>query len=162
MLEENASKLFMCRAILENIIPAFISFFIGPWSDKFGRKPVLLCTTLGRSNSCSLLNRLSREPSNVIYFLAHRIFFGVLHSHNRIGAVAENGSQPMVLSVGFYTVVAAWRHVWSDNRHFLLYHRCIKPTWSSLQVDNDSMFHRYWHKFTKLIEQYFAPLYSCE
>lgn len=38
----------MCRAILENIIPAFISFLIGPWSDKFGRKPVLLSTSLGK------------------------------------------------------------------------------------------------------------------
>lgn len=37
----------MSRAILENIVPAFISLFIGPWSDKYGRKPILLSTFAG-------------------------------------------------------------------------------------------------------------------
>lgn len=46
-IETNASRIFMARAILENIVPAFISFFIGPWSDKYGRKPILLSTYLG-------------------------------------------------------------------------------------------------------------------
>lgn len=42
-----AAKIFMCRAILENIVPALFSLFIGPWSDKYGRKPVLLCSFTG-------------------------------------------------------------------------------------------------------------------
>lgn len=37
----------MARAVLESIVPAFISFLIGPWSDKFGRKPILLSTFFG-------------------------------------------------------------------------------------------------------------------
>lgn len=37
----------MSRAILENIVPAFISLFVGPWSDKYGRKPILLSTFTG-------------------------------------------------------------------------------------------------------------------
>lgn len=43
-----ASKIFMCRAILENIVPALFSLFIGPWSDKYGRRPVLLCSFAGK------------------------------------------------------------------------------------------------------------------
>lgn len=42
-----AAKVFMCRAILENIVPALFSLFIGPWSDKYGRKPVLMCSFAG-------------------------------------------------------------------------------------------------------------------
>lgn len=135
LLEENASKLFMCRAILENIIPAFISFLIGPWSDKFGRKPVLLSTTFGKkTNLVFALDDVCRAPSNPsIFFHTHththtnRIFFGVFYSNNRISAIVENASQPMVLSVGFYTAVVAWRNVWPDNWHLLLHQRRIKP-----------------------------------
>lgn len=39
----------MARAVLESIIPAFISVLIGPWSDKFGRRPILLSTFCGKS-----------------------------------------------------------------------------------------------------------------
>lgn len=46
-LETYASKIFMARAVLESIIPAFISVLIGPWSDKFGRRPILLSTFCG-------------------------------------------------------------------------------------------------------------------
>lgn len=47
-IEKYAATIFMSRAILENIIPAFISFFLGPWSDKYGRKPILLSTFCGK------------------------------------------------------------------------------------------------------------------
>lgn len=56
-LEEYASKIFMCRAILESIIPAFISFLIGPWSDKFGRKPILLSTFFGKHSNFFVSNK---------------------------------------------------------------------------------------------------------
>lgn len=56
-LETYASKIFMARAILESIIPAFISVLIGPWSDKFGRRPILLSTFCGEFETQSgLLN----------------------------------------------------------------------------------------------------------
>lgn len=47
-LETYASKIFMARAVLESIIPAFISILIGPWSDKFGRRPILISTFCGK------------------------------------------------------------------------------------------------------------------
>lgn len=37
----------MTKSMIESIIPAAVSLFIGPWSDKFGRKPVMLTSTFG-------------------------------------------------------------------------------------------------------------------
>uniref|UniRef100_A0A1B0AGU4 Major facilitator superfamily (MFS) profile domain-containing protein n=1 Tax=Glossina pallidipes TaxID=7398 RepID=A0A1B0AGU4_GLOPL len=37
-------KILMAISLLESIIPAFVSLFIGPWSDKYGRRPILLTT----------------------------------------------------------------------------------------------------------------------
>uniref|UniRef100_A0A7G3B2D9 Putative transporter add1 major facilitator superfamily protein n=1 Tax=Lutzomyia longipalpis TaxID=7200 RepID=A0A7G3B2D9_LUTLO len=35
------AKIIMVRSLMEQILPAFCSLFLGPWSDKFGRKPLL-------------------------------------------------------------------------------------------------------------------------
>uniref|UniRef100_A0A8D9BUR0 Solute carrier family 46 member 3 n=1 Tax=Cacopsylla melanoneura TaxID=428564 RepID=A0A8D9BUR0_9HEMI len=37
----------MFRTLLECAFPAFLSFFLGPWSDVNGRKPIILCSTFG-------------------------------------------------------------------------------------------------------------------
>lgn len=37
----------MAKSLIESIIPALCSMFIGPWSDKYGRKPVLMSTFIG-------------------------------------------------------------------------------------------------------------------
>lgn len=47
MIQPYASKIQMTRTMVESFLPAILSFFIGPWSDKFGRKPVLLCSLFG-------------------------------------------------------------------------------------------------------------------
>ncbi|KAM7344353.1 putative peptidoglycan muropeptide transporter SLC46 isoform 2-T2 [Cochliomyia hominivorax] len=41
------AKILMARSLLESIIPAIVSLFIGPWSDKFGRRPIVLTTFTG-------------------------------------------------------------------------------------------------------------------
>lgn len=38
----------MAISLLESIMPAFVSLFIGPWSDKFGRRPILLTVFTGK------------------------------------------------------------------------------------------------------------------
>lgn len=38
----------MAKMVLENIIPVFISVFIVQWSDRFGRKPLLLSSVFGK------------------------------------------------------------------------------------------------------------------
>lgn len=37
----------MTRVLIESLIPAILSLFIGPWSDKFGRKPVMMASFYG-------------------------------------------------------------------------------------------------------------------
>ncbi|KAL7736108.1 hypothetical protein ACLKA6_003842 [Drosophila palustris] len=42
-----STNITMAISLLESIIPAFVSLFIGPWSDKFGRRPILLTVFTG-------------------------------------------------------------------------------------------------------------------
>lgn len=77
-LETYASKIFMARAVLESIIPAFISVLIGPWSDKFGRRPILLSTFCGKpivgvALALSEFNCNFSFCAYVGYFLAYAI-----------------------------------------------------------------------------------------
>lgn len=44
----------MARSLLESIIPAIVSLFIGPWSDKFGRRPIVLTTFTGKTHIISI------------------------------------------------------------------------------------------------------------
>lgn len=47
IVQEYVTYIFMAQSILESVIPAFISFFLGPWSDKFGRRPIIILTFSG-------------------------------------------------------------------------------------------------------------------
>ncbi|XP_059481079.1 lysosomal proton-coupled steroid conjugate and bile acid symporter SLC46A3-like [Neocloeon triangulifer] len=40
-------QLIMYKSLIEAIIPAALSFFLGPWSDHNGRKPLLMIPTIG-------------------------------------------------------------------------------------------------------------------
>ncbi|EDW85956.1 uncharacterized protein Dwil_GK23342 [Drosophila willistoni] len=46
-VQEYSADIMMTTSLLESIIPAFVSLFLGPWSDKFGRRPILLTTFSG-------------------------------------------------------------------------------------------------------------------
>uniref|UniRef100_A0A0K8W010 Proton-coupled folate transporter n=2 Tax=Bactrocera latifrons TaxID=174628 RepID=A0A0K8W010_BACLA len=38
------ANIIMTSSVISSVLPAFLSLFIGPWSDKFGRRPVLVAT----------------------------------------------------------------------------------------------------------------------
>uniref|UniRef100_A0A182WB54 Major facilitator superfamily (MFS) profile domain-containing protein n=1 Tax=Anopheles minimus TaxID=112268 RepID=A0A182WB54_9DIPT len=42
-----SANILMAKSLVESIVPAFGSMFIGPWSDRFGRKPVLVSCFTG-------------------------------------------------------------------------------------------------------------------
>lgn len=42
MVQPYASLIVMSKAFIESISPAFLLLFLGPWSDKYGRKPLML------------------------------------------------------------------------------------------------------------------------
>uniref|UniRef100_T1PBL8 Major Facilitator Superfamily protein n=1 Tax=Musca domestica TaxID=7370 RepID=T1PBL8_MUSDO len=53
------ARILMARSLLESIIPAIVSLFIGPWSDKFGRRPIVLTTFTGYLTGSIILTFLS-------------------------------------------------------------------------------------------------------
>ncbi|XP_030385667.1 proton-coupled folate transporter-like [Scaptodrosophila lebanonensis] len=55
IVQPYVSQILMATSIFESIIPAFVSLFIGPWSDKFGRRPILLTTFTGYLISAIIL-----------------------------------------------------------------------------------------------------------
>ncbi|XP_076278681.1 putative peptidoglycan muropeptide transporter SLC46 [Lasioglossum baleicum] len=42
-----ASEILMVKTFIESIFPTFLSLFLGPWSDKHGRKPILIFGYVG-------------------------------------------------------------------------------------------------------------------
>lgn len=46
-LQPYVAKITMTSSILSNVWPGILVLFVGPWSDKFGRRPVLLVTFTG-------------------------------------------------------------------------------------------------------------------
>lgn len=42
-----ATELLMVKSLIETVIPATISFFLGPWSDINGRKPLIIGSVIG-------------------------------------------------------------------------------------------------------------------
>lgn len=47
MVEPTADVILMYKSIADSLFPIFICMIAGPWSDKNGRKPVLLMTLIG-------------------------------------------------------------------------------------------------------------------
>lgn len=46
IVQPHAAIIGTTKSMLETIVPACLCFFIGSWSDKYGRRPVML-TSLG-------------------------------------------------------------------------------------------------------------------
>ncbi|CAD7014373.1 uncharacterized protein LOC101459008 isoform X2 [Ceratitis capitata] len=43
-IQPYVARIIMTSLVISSVLPAFLSLFIGPWSDKFGRRPVLVAT----------------------------------------------------------------------------------------------------------------------
>ncbi|BFG04190.1 proton-coupled folate transporter [Drosophila madeirensis] len=59
-VQEYSANIMMTTSLLESIIPAFVSLFLGPWSDKFGRRPILLTTFTGYLTGSIILLIITR------------------------------------------------------------------------------------------------------
>ena len=72
-IEPFVAKLLMWKILIDAIIPAVLSLFVGPWGDKFGRKPVLNTTFSGLFISSMIIVVLSYMTSyteiNPWYFI---------------------------------------------------------------------------------------------
>ncbi|XP_056639058.1 proton-coupled folate transporter-like isoform X1 [Diorhabda sublineata] len=47
LVEPTADIIIMIKSLVESLFPIFVCMFAGPWSDKHGRKPILLMTLIG-------------------------------------------------------------------------------------------------------------------
>lgn len=45
-----AATVTMTVVLLTSVVPAMVALFLGPWSDKFGRKPVIAIASTGKVN----------------------------------------------------------------------------------------------------------------
>ncbi|XP_062541923.1 probable peptidoglycan muropeptide transporter SLC46 [Armigeres subalbatus] len=55
LVQPYTANILMAKSLIESIIPALCSMFIGPWSDKYGRKPVIMSTFIGSFLTYGLL-----------------------------------------------------------------------------------------------------------
>lgn len=46
-VQHYVTKITLARNMIDSVVPAILSFFIGPWSDKYGRKPIILWSLFG-------------------------------------------------------------------------------------------------------------------
>ncbi|XP_049770270.1 proton-coupled folate transporter-like [Schistocerca cancellata] len=57
-----STTLTACKGIIEAVMPAVVSLFIGSWSDKFGRRPIFIWSFAGNTICFGLLSALSAIP----------------------------------------------------------------------------------------------------
>lgn len=50
MVQPHANIIMMTQSLVAQIVPALLCLFVGPWSDKHGRKPLLISTLFGTLN----------------------------------------------------------------------------------------------------------------
>ncbi|BFF92344.1 proton-coupled folate transporter [Drosophila madeirensis] len=50
-LQSYVANMFLIRTLFESIVPAICGLFIGSWSDRYGRKPLLVVSMIGFSAS---------------------------------------------------------------------------------------------------------------
>ncbi|XP_054001564.1 proton-coupled folate transporter-like isoform X2 [Hylaeus anthracinus] len=55
-VQPEASLVLMMKTFIENIFPAFLSLFLGPWSDKHGRKAIIVLGYIGPSLTYFILS----------------------------------------------------------------------------------------------------------
>ena len=47
IIQPYSGVILILQSCIETIYPTILSFYIGPWSDKFGRKPILHYALIG-------------------------------------------------------------------------------------------------------------------
>lgn len=66
----------MASTLLQSLIPSIISLFIGSWSDKFGRKPVILSSFVGTIlNFVDIDLYLKKNKNFIVFFLGYFLFY---------------------------------------------------------------------------------------
>lgn len=48
IVQQKITVMNTIKSVVESIIPIILCIYMGPWSDKFGRKPVLIASYTGK------------------------------------------------------------------------------------------------------------------
>ncbi|XP_046426547.1 tetracycline resistance protein, class D-like isoform X1 [Neodiprion fabricii] len=67
--EKYASMIVMAKAMIESLLSTVVSLFLGPWSDKGGRRPVLLGGTIGFTVMLTMLSLMCSWDINPWYLI---------------------------------------------------------------------------------------------
>uniref|UniRef100_A0A0C9QV57 Slc46a1_3 protein n=1 Tax=Fopius arisanus TaxID=64838 RepID=A0A0C9QV57_9HYME len=71
LIQPRASYILLSKSLIEGILPAIFSLFLGPWSDRYGRKPILIAAFTGPFIRFVMLSILSVWNLNPwIYLIA--------------------------------------------------------------------------------------------
>ncbi|XP_043803934.1 uncharacterized protein LOC122720914 isoform X3 [Apis laboriosa] len=68
-VQPKASLILITKSIVESIIPALLSLFLGPWSDIYGRKSIILSGYIGISLTYFLLSSMTIWDINPWFLL---------------------------------------------------------------------------------------------
>ncbi|XP_061938843.1 probable peptidoglycan muropeptide transporter SLC46 isoform X5 [Apis cerana] len=68
-VQPKTSLILMTKSIVESIIPALLSLFLGPWSDIYGRKSIILSGYIGISLTYFLLSSMTIWDINPWFLL---------------------------------------------------------------------------------------------
>lgn len=59
LVQPHATIIKMIHTLFDAFFSAFACFFVGPWTDHFGRKPILIATAIGNFLSFKCLYLLA-------------------------------------------------------------------------------------------------------
>uniref|UniRef100_A0A034W8X9 Solute carrier family 46 member 3 n=1 Tax=Bactrocera dorsalis TaxID=27457 RepID=A0A034W8X9_BACDO len=63
-IQPYAARIFMTSSLIESFVPAFCGVFIGAWSDRFGRKPLLITAYSGYALYYAIAAIISQLSTN--------------------------------------------------------------------------------------------------
>lgn len=99
LVQPYAAKFFMARTIVESLLPALASLFIGPWSDKFGRKPVIVSTFVGEY----FISFTECKKQDIQVLCMHRLLHNLFINNCDIIPVHCDDCESMVLFTTIHT-----------------------------------------------------------
>lgn len=108
------------KVIIESLIPAVMSLFVGAWSDKHGRKRVIFFAYSGIETSTCLVHNLQKLFTYVSHFRICRTIPYLLSAWINIYS-----DQGRVVSVGVIARRNDWWKLYSDCHADVLHYGCV-------------------------------------
>ncbi|XP_044578987.1 tetracycline resistance protein, class D-like [Cotesia glomerata] len=104
MVQVHASSIIISKSLIESILPSFFILFLGPWSDKFGRKPLLVGGSFAPMCNHVILSILSVWNENPWVSLIAYIPSALLGSGQTLAAycyasdISESDKRPLYMA----------------------------------------------------------------